>query len=634
MPTGKKKVTRTLSAILSADVKGYSVLMADDEVHTIETLKAYRQIISDLVSKHSGRVVDSPGDNILTEFRSSVDAVECAVKIQKRIEKENSKYDDDKMVQFRIGVNVGDVIQDGGRIYGNGVNVAARIEGLAEPGGVCISRNAYDHIKNKLTLGYEYIGEHVVKNIKDPVRVYKLLMADEDAGKLIGKKTTIPKLKWALAGITTFLLIIVAVIGGLYWKYLYLPAPKNINIDKDITLSLPSGPSIAVLPLDNLTGDPGEDYFCDGFTEHIISTLSYSPKLLVISRSSSFAFRGKPITVQEIGKELNVKWVIEGSIQKSFENLRITVQLIDAISGHHRWSQTYDRELENIFELQDEIAVEIAKELNIELIWGEMARNVFQGVKKSIEYKKLIKAWQYTIKESPLGTEMVRKELQDIIQANPNIPLAYDLLSWTYYHDLWFGKCESTDVCFTKGMDAMKKALALNEDFDSAHLLAGSWFVMKGDFENGIKSIQRAISLNPNNADAYCQLGWVKIYEGHPKTAVNILKKSFILNPIPRLPWNYFVLGFAYQDSKNFEKAIEFYNKALELDPYYWASLVGLIVTYAHLENYDKVKIAQEKLFQAMPDFSPEDFLKTMPYTDEASREFVGEGLRKAGLIE
>ena len=211
MPTDKKKVTRKLSAILSADVKGYSVLMADDEVHTIETLEAYRQIISDLVSKHSGRVVDSPGDNILAEFRSSVDAVECAVEIQKDLQQKNADLPTDKRLEFRIGVNIGDVIQEGERIYGNGVNVAARIEGLADPGGVCISRNAYDHVKNKLNLGYEYLGEHSVKNIKDPVRVYKLLMADEDAGKLIGDvpKTVAKKLVWVAVVLAAIVIVAV-----------------------------------------------------------------------------------------------------------------------------------------------------------------------------------------------------------------------------------------------------------------------------------------------------------------------------------------------------------------------------------------------------------------------------------------
>ena len=214
----KKQVTRKLSAILSADVKGYSVLMADDEVHTIETLKAYRHIVSDLVSNHSGRVVDSPGDNILAEFRSSVDAVECAVKIQKALDKENSKYVDDKKVQFRIGVNIGDVIQDGDRIYGNGVNVAARIEGLADPGGVCISRNVYNHVGNKLSLGYEYLGEHTVKNIKKPVRAYKLLMADEDAGKLIGDVPKPVAKKWIWATALLAVIVITAVVWQVYQK--------------------------------------------------------------------------------------------------------------------------------------------------------------------------------------------------------------------------------------------------------------------------------------------------------------------------------------------------------------------------------------------------------------------------------
>jgi len=257
MPS-EEKVTRKLSAILSADVKGYSLLMADDEIHTIETLKTYRQVISDFVSNHSGRVVDSPGDNILAEFRSSVDAVECAVKIQKRLDQENSKYAEDKKVQFRIGVNVGDVIQDGDRIYGNGVNVAARIEGLADQGGVCISRNAYDHISDKLNYGYEYLGEHSVKNIKKPVRVYKLLMDDEDAGKLIGDKQKPLVKSWIWATIVIAAVVITSVVILVY-QNISKPEFEPAKVEK-MAYPLPEKPSIAVLPFNNLSDNPAHDY--------------------------------------------------------------------------------------------------------------------------------------------------------------------------------------------------------------------------------------------------------------------------------------------------------------------------------------------------------------------------------------
>ena len=242
MPNDNQKITRKLRAILSADVKGYSILMADDEVHTIETLKAYRNLMSDLIGQHSGRVVDNPGDNLLAEFSSAVDAVECAAEIQKKLKKENARFVEGNRLEFRIGINIGDVVQDGGRIYGEDVNIAARIESLAEAGEICISRNTYDHIKNKLELNTEYLGEHEVKNIKEPVRVYRVLMDSDSTKPLVEEK-----------------------------------------------LELPDKPSIAVLPFDNMIGDPDQEYFSDGITEDIITALSRSSMLFVISRNSSFS---------------------------------------------------------------------------------------------------------------------------------------------------------------------------------------------------------------------------------------------------------------------------------------------------------------------------------------------------------
>ena len=249
----EQKTVRKLCAILSADVKGYSLLMADDEIHTIQTLKIYRKLMSDFIFEHSGRVVDSPGDNILAEFPSAVDAVLCAVEIQKRLEKENAIFVEDKRLRFRIGVNIGDVVQDSDRIYGSGVNVAARIEGLAESGGVCVSRNVYDQVKDKVELGFSYLGEHEVKNIKEPVRVYKVLLDSEPVKPLVEEK-----------------------------------------------LELPDKPSIAILPFNNLSGDPGQEYFSDGLTEQIINGLCKVSNLFVIARNSSFAYKGKFVSAKQI----------------------------------------------------------------------------------------------------------------------------------------------------------------------------------------------------------------------------------------------------------------------------------------------------------------------------------------------
>ncbi len=304
----EERAKRKLSAILSADVKGYSRLMGEDEFGTVRTLEAYREMIVEVIRNYSGRVVDSPGDNVLAEFSSVVDAVECAVEIQKELKVTNSELPQNRRMEFRIGINLGDVIEEGERIYGDGVNITARIEGLAEAGGICISRSVYDQVKNKIALGYEYLGEHDVKNISEPVPVYRILIE---------------------------------------------PDVSVLKTSKRYKLS--NKPSIAVLPFDNISGDPEQEYFSDGITEEIITALSKVPKMFVIARNSTFTYKGKPVKVQQVSKELGVKYVLEGSVRKAGNRVRITAQLVDAITGHHLWAERYDRDLEDIFALQDEI---------------------------------------------------------------------------------------------------------------------------------------------------------------------------------------------------------------------------------------------------------------------------------------
>ena len=307
---------RKLTAILSADVVGYSRLMGDDEEATVRTLKKYKQIIFDLIERHNGRLVDSPGDNVLAEFVSVVDAVRCSVQIQEDLKENNEGLPPNRKMEFRIGINVGDVIQDGDRIYGDGVNVAARIESLADPGGICLSRTAYDQVRKKLKHEYEYLGEYEVKNIDEPVRIYRIQMEPET-------NTTIVKEKKASA--------------------------------------LSDKPSIVVLPFVNISNDPEQEYFSDGMTEEIINAIANVEGLKVISRTSSFFFKGKDVSLRTIGEELNVDNVIEGSVRKAGNKIRITAQLIKVTDDAHLWSETYDRELEDVFSIQDEISKEIGR---------------------------------------------------------------------------------------------------------------------------------------------------------------------------------------------------------------------------------------------------------------------------------
>ena len=303
----QKGFKRKLTAILSADVIGYSRLMRDDEDATVRDLAAHRVLVTVIIQQHDGRLVDSPGDNILAEFASVVDAVNGAIKIQQEIKKRNSDALPSRRMEFRIGINLGDVIGEDERIYGDGVNIAARVEGLAAGGGIAISGTVYEHIKDKLSLGYHYLGEQNVKNIKEPVRVYKVLLEPDDAGKIIGEKKSRPgPKKWTILALTSMLILLAAAFS--IWNYYFRP-PARENAATD----LPEKPSIAVLPFDNLSGDPDQDYLADGITENIITALSKIPEMFVIARNSVFTYKGKPIKVQKVADDLGIRYVLEGS---------------------------------------------------------------------------------------------------------------------------------------------------------------------------------------------------------------------------------------------------------------------------------------------------------------------------------
>jgi adenylate cyclase len=352
-----EKFQRKLTAIFSADVEGYSRLMRDDEDETIHTITAYRKAITILVQKYRGRVVDSPGDNILAEFGSVIDAVNCAVEVQRELAERNETLPESRRMRFRIGVNSGDVVEEGERIYGDGVNIAARIESLAEGGGISISGTVYDSIEGKLGLEFEFLGEHNVKNIDKSIRVYRVLSFPGAAAHRVIKAKKFIKKKWRrliYAIAITFVLIAAA---ALIWNS-YFRLPQIDKIEKERP-ELVEGPAIAVLPFVNTNGKSEDEYICDGITENIIAGLSQCPHLLVISSNSVFTYKGKPVNIRKVGRELGAKFVVEGSVQLSKKNVRITVQIINATNDHHVWSKKYDRILDDIFYLQDEITLDI-----------------------------------------------------------------------------------------------------------------------------------------------------------------------------------------------------------------------------------------------------------------------------------
>jgi len=622
---------RKLTAILSADVVGYSRLMGADEVATVSTLKSYREIITEKVQAFNGRVVDSPGDNILSEFRSIVDAVKCAVAIQEGLRAENDKLPENRQMNFRIGVNLGDVIQDGDRIYGDGVNIAARIEGLADPGGVAISGTAFDNIRNKLDCGYQFSGEHAVKNITNPVRVYKVLTNPESAGKVIGEKRFLGWMSRRVA--MAFILALAIVTGGLVSYYIYLHQSGRIepaSIDK-MAFPLPDGHSIAVLPFTNMSGDPQQEYLSDGFTEQLITNLSLVPKLFVIARNSSFSFKGKAVKVQQVAEELGVRYVLEGSIQKVDERVRINAQLIDAISGRHVWAEKYDRQLKDIFVLQDDITLKIISEVGAEVTRGDRARINAIGTTNVDAYIKAIQGWEYFYAPTGETNRQARKLAEEAAAIDPGYQNAYCLIGITHSMDVFLGTSNSPQKSFETAVNYFQKALAVDEDHPIARSALAYVYGMQRKYEQALAQAQQAIESNPGRANTHFVLGSILYFTGKYEEALQTLKKAIRLDP-KGPAYYHLAMGHAYRGLGQYKEAISAYKKAFEGKPNYWMPRVFLAATYNMAGQEEMAQAEAAEVLRINPKFSLAKLAKSLPYKDKDYLNQAIEGMRRAGL--
>jgi adenylate cyclase len=617
---------RKLTTILSADVVGYSRLMEDNEEATIQTLNTYRNSMSTLIEQHRGRVVDMTGDNLMAEFSSVVDAVKCAVEAQKEMGERNADLPENRRMLFRIGVNLGDIVEEDDRIYGDGVNIAARLEGLAEGGGICISGTAYDQLKNKLELGYEYLGEHSVKNIAAPVRAYKILMEPEAAGKVIGEKR---KTKRWMAVVVA----VVILIGFAGW-YLYIEQSKRVepaSVEK-MAFPLPDKPSIAVLPFDNLSGDSEQEYFSDGITEQIITSLSKVPYIFVIARNSTFAYKGKPAKIQQIAEELAVRYVLEGSVQRSGDRVRITVQLIDATTGHHLWAENYDRKLTDIFALQDEIALKIMAEVQVEI--GEADWGRFSSIKTTNlkAYEKYLKGKEHMFRRTPAGTLEARRLAQEAIDLDPEYGGAYILLGFTHLDDIWFNRTKDRAQSLQTAEQYAQKAIDVSGQDADTHRLFSMVFLLRNEHEKAFIEAQKAIELSPNSAEDHWWLGVVLRFAGRYNEAILSLEKAIRLNP--RAPIMYLNnLAYACAFSGQYEKAIQLWNRAIERNPDYRFAYGGLTYAYQMLGNETKARESAAEVLRIKPNYSVErDAGKANPFKDADLKKRYIDALRKAGL--
>ena len=597
---------------------------------TVRDIAAHRVLISDIIKQHNGRVVDSPGDNILAEFASVVDAVNGAIKIQGEIKESNASIHQDRRMEFRIGINLGDVIEEDELIYGDGVNIAARVEGLAAGGGIAISGTVYEHIKDKISLGYHYLGEQDVKNIPEPVRVYRLLTEPADAGKLIGeKKTKSNKLLWAAAG--AIVLIILGLCTITIKNYYFRPSFEPASVEK-MAFPLPEKPSIAVLPFDNMSGDPGQEFLGDGIAESIINALSQDPDLFVIARNSTFSYKGKPVKFQKVAEELGVQYVLEGSVQKSGERIRITAQLVDAISGLHLWAEQYDKNLEDLFALQDEIIIKILTALRVKLTsHGEQVRQVVMGTNNLKAFLKFLKAREYQLRWNKDDNLMARQAFEEVIALDPNWSYAYSTLAWTYLMDLYFNPTKSPRDSIGKALELVQKALDLDDTLPFAIETWGYIYMLRGEHDKALAEYDRAIALNPNLPDILARAGITLTYVGRIEEAITSFEKAIRLNPIPP-GWYLRNLARCYRMVGRYEDSISTYKGALDRSPNDLFAHAGLTATYSVSGRLDEARAQAAEVVRVQPKFSVKNYSKRFPFTDKAEVEKLTAALLNAGL--
>jgi TolB-like protein/class 3 adenylate cyclase/Flp pilus assembly protein TadD len=623
---------RRLTAILSADVEGYSRLMTEDEESTIRTLTTYRTGMTNLILQYRGRVVDSPGDNLLAEFASAVDAVNCAAEIQRELAERNAELAPERRMEFRIGINVGDVVEEEKRIYGDGVNIAARMEGLAEGGGICISGTAYDQVKNKLDLEYEYLGEQEVKNIKEPVRVYRALSFPGAAAHRVVKAKKAVGRTWrnVVVAIGVFLVVGAAVV---VWRFYFRPSPiETASVDR-MAQPLPDKPSVAVLPFVNMSGDPEQEYFADGLTEEIIAALSKVPRLFVIARNSSFTYKGKPVKVQQVSEDLGVQYVLEGSVRKAGKRVRVTAQLIDALNGRHLWAETYDRELKDIFALQDQITFKVVAALQVKLTEGEQALIVAARTNNFEAYAKFLLGLEYVKGFNREGNLLARKVAEEAIDLDPNYPRGYRLLATTHWLDVRLGISKAPKQSLNEAAKLYRKVIAMHPSDAQAQALLGIVYTMMRQHKKGIAEAEKAVAISPNAADAHAMYGYVLHFSGRHSEAIDSTQKAIRLNPFPP-NWYFSILGMAYCHTGLHKEAIAAFKKALHFQPDSMPFRLNLAAAYSLSNDERSARAEIEKVLRLNPNYCVQIAAKAWPYKNRADKERSSDALRKAGLPE
>ncbi len=614
-----QRVERKLTTILCADVEGYSRLMAADEEATLATLTAYREIIDALIAKFRGRIFSTAGDSVVAEFPSPVEAVRCAAEIQRQLGARNDDLPQARRMRFRIGINLGDVMVKGDDLLGDGVNVAARLEGLAEPGGICLSGPVHEQVRSKLDLDFENLGARKVKNIAEPVHVFRA-----HAGG--GHRTATSVKAWrrpdwlgghAVRGLAVVVVLLLA------WQVLW---------PDDKSMPLPSKPSIPVLPFDNHSGDPKQDYFSDGITEDIITELSRFSELFVIARNSSFTYKGKAVKVQQISRELGVRYVLEGSVRRAGQRIRINAQLIDATTGHHLWAERYDRGVEDVFTIQDEITQRIVAALAIEVGAAELRRVKRKGRRNMEAYDYALRARYYQTTHSTRESNLKARRLYEkAIARDPNYAPFYANMAWTYMIAARLGWSKDRRADSAKGFERAQTAASLDDTVSKAHLALADAFLWRKQYDRALSEVRLAIKLNPNDPDAYATYGDVLTWSGEPDAGIVQINKARRLNPMNPFFYTWY-LGHAYFLLGRYDDAIDTLTQLSDVNPDFWPAQLYVAASLSHLGRIDEAKSLVTRAMLANPRLRESYDMDALPYKNPADRKRLFDGLAKAGL--
>jgi adenylate cyclase len=588
-------VERKLAAILSADAVGYSRLMSRDEAATVRTLKAHLDAMDGLIRQHGGRVVDAVGDNLLAEFRSAVDAVACGVGIQRELEARNARISADRRMPFRIGINLGDVIVQDDRIAGDGVNVAARLEALADPGGISISRAVLEQVEGKLPLEFQDGGEQRLKNIPRPVHVFRVELTAPDSSQA-GEE--------------------------------HAPAgPAELSVP-----GFSGRHALAVLPFDNMSGDPEQEYFADGIAEDLLARLSAFREFPVIARNSSFVYKGKAVDLKAVSRDLGVRYVVEGSVRKAGNRVRVTAQLIDATTSHHVWAERYDRELSDIFSLQDEITERIVASLVPALTRVEIRRAVRRPPQNldawDCTQRGLWHLLQYTKDDNIEAQSWARRA----IEQHPDSSAALSVLAFSHLFEVIYQWSESPARSREEALRCAEKSVALDESDSNAQFALGFATSLAGQYERAMAVLQRAIELNPSSALAHWALGAALTPCGCPDSAIPLIEKAIRLSPHD--PWMHeflFNLAAAHFAAERYEQSVTFAKRSLQSRSEQPGAYRLLAASYGHLGRAEEAKAALDALLRLAPDLSAAQLRVFLP---PAIVERYVEGLRRAGWKE